>query len=462
MSTFKSLGVLNYRIWFIGALISNVGTWMQRTAQDWLVFAHLSNQDAGAMGVTMALQLGPQLFLAPWAGLLADRYSRRRLLVATQSAMALLSAGLGLLVLSGAAQLWHVYVFALLLGVVSALDAPVRQTFVSELVKEDYLANAVALNSASFNVARMIGPAISGVLTVAIGPGWVFMINTVTFVAMLAAIRAIPTSTLRAQPRAASGKGRIREGFRYVRNRPDIIVVLVAIFIMGTFGLNFVLFIAAMVGTQFGLDAGAFGLLNSVMAIGSVAGALLAARRGRPRLRLIFAAAGGFGIASGLAALAPNYTVFAITLVPCGLFALTMITSANGYVQSTTDPAVRGRVMALYMAIFMGGTPIGAPFVGWVSNVAGPRWSVGVAAAAGIITAAVGLVWIVSAGQLRLRFDRSARGLRFLRIEAQRPGEFQRPAGPADADGHKAPTDVDGVKRSGAARDPHPDDADNS
>lgn len=446
MSTFKSLGVLNYRIWFIGALISNIGTWMQRTAQDWLVFAHLSNHDAGAMGVTLALQLGPQLFLAPWAGLLADRYSRRRLLVMTQSAMAVLSAGLGLLVLSGAAQLWHVYVFALVLGVVSALDAPVRQTFVSELVKDDYLANAVALNSASFNVARMIGPAVAGVLTVAVGPGWVFMINTLTFLAMLGAIRAIPLSSLRVQPRAAAGKGRIREGLRYVRNRPDIVVVLVAIFIMGTFGLNFVLFIAAMVGTEFGMDAGAFGLLNSVMAIGSVAGALLAARRGRPRMRLIFAAAGGFGLASGLAALAPNYAMFALALIPCGLFALTMITSANGYVQSTTEPVMRGRVMALYMAIFMGGTPIGAPFVGWVSNVAGPRWAVGVAAAAGAGTAVVGIVWIIRARQLRLRFDRTARGLRYFRIESFGAGD--------------ALNKDSAVKEAGAARDPHPDDAD--
>lgn len=178
-------------------------------------------------------------------------------------------------------------------------------------------------------------------------------------------------------------------------------VVLVAIFIMGTLGLNFVLFIAAMVGTEFGMDAGAFGLMNSVMAIGSVAGALLSARRGRPRLRLIFGAAGAFGVASLLAALAPDYTLFGFALVPVGLFALTMITSANGYVQSTTDPVMRGRVMALYMAIFMGGTPIGAPLVGWIANVAGPRWSLGVAAAAGISAAIVGLVWIVRARQLR-------------------------------------------------------------
>ncbi|NQD87393.1 MFS transporter [Paenarthrobacter sp. CM16] len=418
MSTFRSLGILNYRIWFFGALISNIGTWMQRTAQDWLVFDHLTAHDAGAMGITLALQLGPQLFLAPWAGLLADRYSRRKLLLITLVAMALLSTGLGILVLLGVAELWHVYIFALLLGIVTALDAPVRQTFVSELVSDEYLPNAVALNSASFNVARMIGPAVSGVLTVVVGPGWVFLINTVSFVAMLWALKLIPVSSLRIQPRAAAGKGRIREGLRYVRNRPDIQVVLVAIFIVGTFGLNFPLFIAAMVGTQFGMDAGAFGLLNSVMAIGSVTGALLAARRGRPRLRLIFAAAGGFGVASALAALAPNAVLFGLALIPCGLFALTLITSANGYVQSTTEAVMRGRVMSLYMAIFMGGTPIGAPLVGWVANVGGPRWSVGVAALAGVSTAVVGLVWIIRAKQLRLRFDRRARGLKHFRVES--------------------------------------------
>ncbi|WP_309073671.1 MFS transporter [Paenarthrobacter sp.] len=418
MSTFRSLGILNYRIWFFGALISNIGTWMQRTAQDWLVFDHLTAHDAGAMGITLALQLGPQLFLAPWAGLLADRYSRRKLLLLTLVAMALLSAGLGVLVLLGIAELWHVYLFALLLGIVTALDAPVRQTFVSELVTDDYLPNAVALNSASFNVARMIGPAVSGVLTVVVGPGWVFLINTVSFVAMLWALKLIPASSLRIQPRVAAGKGRIREGLRYVRNRPDIQVVLVAIFIVGTFGLNFPLFIAAMVGTQFGMDAGAFGALNSVMAIGSVTGALLAARRGRPRLRLIFGAAGGFGVASALAALAPNAVLFGLALVPCGLFALTLITSANGYVQSTTEAVMRGRVMSLYMAIFMGGTPLGAPLVGLVANVGGPRWAVGVAAVAGVSTAVVGLLWIIRAKQLRLRFDRRARGLKHFRVES--------------------------------------------
>lgn len=445
MSTFRSLHILNYRIWFIGALVSNIGTWMQRTAQDWLVFDHLTDHDAGAMGVTMALQLGPQLFLAPVAGLAADRYNRKQLLVMTQSLMALLSAGLGILVVLGAAELWHVYVFALLLGMVSALDAPVRQTFVSELVKDELLPNAVALNSASFNVARMIGPAVAGLLTVAVGPGWVFLINTLTFLALLASLAKIPTTSLRSLPRAAGGKGRIREGFRYVRFRPDIVVVLVAIFIVGTLGLNFVLFIAAMVGTEFGLDAKAFGLMNSIMALGSVAGALLSARRSRPRLRIIFGAAAGFGVASGLAALAPNYFWFGAALVPVGLFALTMLTSANGYVQATTDAVMRGRVMALYMAIFMGGTPIGAPLVGWVANVAGPRWAMSVAAGSGLVAAAIGLVWVVRARMLRLRVSRPTRGLPRFRVVST--------AGTDPAGG------TAGLTADGAARDTSPDDA---
>ena len=446
MSTFKSLHILNYRLWFIGALISNIGTWMQRTAQDWLVFDHLTDHDAGAMGITMALQLGPQLFLAPVAGLVADRFNRRHLLVVTQSTMALLSTGLGLLVVLGAGQLWHVYAFALLLGLVSALDAPVRQTFVSELVRDDYLPNAVALNSASFNVARMIGPAVAGGLTVAVGPGWVFLINTTTFLALLFSLWKIPASSLRLLPRAAPGKGRIREGLRYVRFRPDIVVVLVAVFIVGTLGLNFVLFIAAMVGTEFGLDAGAFGLMNSIMAIGSVTGALLSAGRSKPRLRVIFGAAGAFGVTSGLAALAPGYFWFGVALVPVGLFAITMMTSANGYVQTTTDPVMRGRVMALYMAIFMGGTPIGAPLVGWVANVAGPRWSMSVAAVSGLLAALIGMVWIIRAKQLRLGFNRRARGMRYFRLV---PG----------ASGHTSEAERQAGKEEGAVREQNPDDA---
>ncbi|WP_104104976.1 MFS transporter [Arthrobacter sp. 08Y14] len=404
---FRSLRFFNYRIWFLGALVSNIGTWMQRTAQDWLVYDILTDQDAAAMGIVMALQLGPQLVLAPWAGLIADTYNRRKVLVFTQVAMAALGLGLGVLVLSGAAQLWHVYAFALALGVVSAVDAPARQSFVSEVVGESDLPNAVALNSASFNGARMVGPAAAGLLTVAVGPGWVFLINTLTFAAMVIALLKMRSSELRVLPKAAPGKGRIRAGLQYVRLRPDLMMVLLAVFIVGTFGLNFAVFIAAMARTEFGQDAGIFGLLNSVMAIGSVCGALLSARRDKPRLRFVFGAAGAFGAACLVAASAPTLLWFAVSLIPVGLFALTLMTSANAYVQTTTTPVMRGRVMALYFAIFMGGTPIGAPLVGWVSNSFGPRWSLGVAAASGLITAVVGFVWAWRAHHLRIHYDRA-------------------------------------------------------
>lgn len=409
MGTFRSLQVHNYRVWFIGALVSNIGTWMQRTAQDWLVYDILTDQDAAAVGIVMALQLGPQLVMAPWSGLIADTFDRRKLLIGTQVGMAMLGAGLGLMVVTGAAELWHVYAFALALGIVSAVDAPARQTFVSELVREDYLPNAVALNSASFNGARMIGPAVAGLLTVAAGPGWVFLINALTFGAMVYALLAIRRVELRVPAKSAAGKGRIRAGFRYVRHRPDLLMVMLAIFIVGTFGLNFAIFIAAMARTEFNQGAGIFGLLSSLMAVGSVMGSLLSARRDRPRLRYIFGASAAFGLACGLAALAPSLWLFGVSLVPVGLFALTLLTSANAYVQTTTEPVMRGRVMALYFAIFLGGTPLGAPIVGWVSNSYGPRWSLAVAAAAGLVAAACGLIWAWRFHDLRPRLQGTAR-----------------------------------------------------
>lgn len=408
-STFRSFQFLNYRLWFVGALVSNIGTWMQRTAQDWLVYNELTHQDAAAMGVVMALQFGPQLVLAPVAGLLADRMNRRHLLVATQTAMALLAVGLGVLVISGSAQLWQVYAFALALGIVATVDGPARQTVVSELVRDEFVPNAVALNSMSFNVARMIGPAVAGILVAVIGSGWVFLLNALSFAVMIAAIRVLRTDQLRVLPRAVAGRGLIREGFRYVRGRPDIIAVLVAIFLIGTFGMNFAVFIAAMARTQFGLDAGGFGVLSSVMAIGSVAGTLASARRERPRLRFIFGAGGLFGLTCVLAALSPTPVLFGGALILCGLTALTVMTSANAYVQTSTEPVMRGRVMALYFAIFMGGTPIGAPVVGWISDRFGPPWALSAAAASGVGAALVGLVWYWRSQHLRIAFDRTSR-----------------------------------------------------
>jgi MFS family permease len=405
---FRSLRSVNYRIWFAGALVSNIGTWMQRTAQDWIVLTDLTDLNATAVGIVMALQFGPQLVLMPWSGLIADRFDRRKLLILTQSLMGALGLGLGIITVTGLVQLWQVYLFALALGVVAAIDAPARQTFVSDLVPDAYLSNAVALNSASFNGARLLGPAIAGVLTVAVGAGWVFMINAATFGFTVIAMLMLRTDKLRVQPRASRERGQLMAGFRYVKGRPDIVVVLITVFLVGTFGFNFAIFTSTMATVEFHQGAAAFGLLSSVMAIGSVVGALLSARRAQARLRLVVGGAAAFGLACTVAALMPNYGTFAASLVFVGLSSLTLMTTANAYVQTTTEPAMRGRVMALYMAIFAGGTPLGAPLVGWVADQFGPRWALGVAALSGLTATAVLVFWLVKFQGLRIHYHPSA------------------------------------------------------
>ncbi|GIT81366.1 MFS transporter [Leifsonia sp. LS1] len=401
---FRSLAGVNYRIWAAGALVSNVGTWMQRTAQDWIVLTQLTHNNAAAVGFVMALQFGPQLLLLPITGWAADHLDRRKLLMATQGAMGVLGLGLGLLTVTGVVELWHVYVFALLLGVVAAFDAPARQTFVSELVAGPNLSNAVALNSASFNAARLLGPAVAGLLTAAVGAGWVFLINAATFGAVLLSLMTLRREQLYRTERAKRTRGGLVDGFRYVRNRPDILVILVMVFLIGTFGLNFPIFISTMSVTVFHQGAGEYGILSSVMAIGSVVGALLSARRERPRVALLFAGAALFGAGCALAAVMPTYWLFAIALILVGVSSQTLMTTANGTVQMTTDPVLRGRVMAIYMAIFMGGTPVGAPIVGWVADTFGPRWAMGVGAASGFAAALVGVFYLVRYRGLRVRF----------------------------------------------------------
>ena len=387
--TFRSLRGFNYRVWAGGALVSNVGTWMQRTAQDWLVLTQLTHNNAAAVGVVMGLQFGPQVLLLPLTGFAADHCDRRKLLMATQAALGALALGLGILTVTGLVALWHVYLFAFALGCVTAFDTPARQTFVSELVGEDGLANAVALNSTSFNAARMIGPAIAGVLIAGVGTGWVFLINAASFIAVLCSLGLLRAGELHRGGRAERTKGSLAEGFRYVWKRPDLKAVLLMLFLIGTFGLNFPIFISTMAVTVFHAGAGQYGLLTSVMAIGTVAGALLAARRGKPRIELLSAAAALFGCGLALAAIAPNYPVFGAALVVIGVCAQTVTTSTISLVQLSTEPIMRGRVMALLLAIALGGTPIGAPIVGWVANTFGPRWALGVGAASGFAAALV-------------------------------------------------------------------------
>ncbi|MFD5863361.1 MFS transporter [Agromyces sp. NPDC127015] len=398
---FRSLSHVNYRIWFIGALVSNVGAWMQATAQNWVVLTELSDNDAFAVGITMALQFAPQLLLVPVTGLIADRFDRRKILMCTQTALMLLALGLGALLIFGHAQLWQLYVFAGLLGIVNAIDNPARQTFVTDLVSSTDMSNAVALNSASFNTARLIGPAVAGVLIVLVGSGWVFIINALTFVAVLAALAMLKGKKLKRMPRASRERGAFVAGFRYVWSRPDLVVVFVIVFLVGAFGMNFPIFSSTM-AVEFGRGAGEYGLLNSILAIGSLAGALLAARRERARMRVVILAAAGFGVAAAISAVMPTFALFAASTVLIGFAAVTMLTTANGYVQTTTDPALRGRVLALYFAILSGGTPIGAPIVGAVANSWGPRWGLGVAAIAAGVAALIGAIWLVVSRGMRL------------------------------------------------------------
>ncbi|MGO2746117.1 MFS transporter [Microbacterium sp.] len=396
---FRSFSTFNYRIWFLGALVSNVGGWMQATAQDWVVLTELTDNDATAMGVTMALQFGPPLVLVSLTGWVADRFDRRKILLITQTVLMVLAVGVAALLLTGIMTLPLMFCFALAFGITNAFDAPARQAFVSDMVSLEDASNAVALNSASFNMARLIGPAVGGLLIVAVGTGWVFVINAATFLAMLIALVMIRSREL--LPRVkSSGRNGLAEGFRYVWARSDLKVVFVMVFLIGAFGMNFPIFASTM-ALEFDRGADGYGILSSVLAIGSLAGALLAARRDRARVRVLIVAAGLFGVASVVSSWMPAYWSYATVLIFVGFSTVTMLTTANGYVQTTTDPALRGRVLALYMAVVMGSTPIGAPIAGWITDIAGPRAAILFGGIAGIAAMAIGLGWIIFSGRLR-------------------------------------------------------------
>ena len=397
-NTFRSLGNYNYRIWAAGALVSNVGTWMQRIAQDWLVLSELTKHSGAAVGVVMALQFGPPILLMSLAGRVVDHVDRRKLLIVTQSAMALTALGLGILVISGHVALWQVYVFAGTMGCIAAFDSPARQIFVAELVGDEDLPNAVALNSTLFNSAQLIGPAIGGVLISIIGAGWVFILNSVSFIAVIASLMRMRVGEFHRTPRAAIPGGGVFAGLTYIRQRPELIMALVMLFVVGTYGLNFPVFISTMSITTFHGGAHLYGILSSMMAIGSVLGALHVAGKTAPNLSFLTLSALGFGIVGTIAALMPVAALFGVFLVALGVTTQMFTTTANSLVQLSTDPPMRGRVMAIYMGIFLGCTPLGAPLVGWIADAYGPRWSLGVGAAAGFIAAGIGGIY-----QIRVR-----------------------------------------------------------
>jgi MFS family permease len=404
-NTFSSLAIFNYRLWFMGALVSNVGTWMQRVAQDWLVLTVLTHESGVAVGITTGLQFLPFLVLGPYTGVVADRVDHRKLLILTQAGGGILGVGLGALVLTGNAQLYQVYGFALALGVVSVFDAPARQIFVGDLVPRAKLSNAVGLNSASFNAARLIGPGLAGILIAAIGTGWVFVVNGATFAATILALILMRPSEFHPQERAARSDGQILDGIRYLRQRRDLLVIFVVMGVVSTFGLNFQLTSALMARVQFGRGPQDYGILGSILAIGSLAGAVMAARRKQPSVRLVVMSAAGFGVAAGVLALMPTFWTYALAGIPVGFAALTMMTSANATVQTTTPPILRGRVMALYMMVLMGANPLGAPLVGWIGERFGPRLAVGVGAIASLAVVAAVVIRAVVRGRLDVAFS---------------------------------------------------------
>ena len=386
---FRALENFNFRLWTAGGLVSNIGTWMQRVAQDWIVLTQLTHHDATAVGVVTGLQFAPQLLLLPWSGLAADRFNQRKLLMLTQASMGVLATALGILTISGYVRLWHVYVFAFVFGAAAALDAPVRQTFVGELVGDEHLPNAVALNSTSFFAGQLIGPAVAGLFIAKIGTGWAFLLNGLSFGAVLLSMYLLRVQELRTSARASRGPGGFIEGLRYVWARPDLRSIVVMLFLIGTFGFNFPIFISTMAVSVFHTDARGFGLLSSIMAIGTMSGALLAAGRGKPNFGSLLLGAGVFGIGCTLAAFSPGYWWFAAALAVIGVAALTFTNATNSMMQLSTKPTMRGRVMAIRVGVALGGTSVGAPIVGWVANHFGPRWSLGIAAISAFLAALV-------------------------------------------------------------------------
>ncbi|WP_062381500.1 MFS transporter [Demequina pelophila] len=421
--TFASLRIFNFRLWFAGALVSNIGTWMQRVAQDWLVLTVLTPESGVAVGITTSLQFLPFLLLSAWAGLLADRFDHRKLLLLTQIGQGVLGLALAALTLLGHIELWHVYVFAFALGVVAAIDGPARQTFVSDLVAKEDLQNAVALNSTSFNAARLIGPGTAGLLIAAVGTGWVFLINALTYGATIVALLLMRTRELHPQDRASRRRGQVREGIRYMRHRPDLMIITIVVGVVAAMGLNFQLTSAMMAATEFGRGAGEYGVLGSVTAIGSLAGSLMAARRREARMRLVVGSAFAFGVAAAVMSIAPTYPLYVLSCIPVGFTALTMITSANAAVQMSTTPLMRGRVMALYMMVFLGTTPFGSPVVGWIGEHWGPRWSIGVGAISAIAISVAAAAWVLRNSDLTVEYQLSRP---FVRVRYPTPEEEER------------------------------------
>jgi MFS family permease len=393
-ATFRALAVRNFRLWIIGALIANIGSWAQRTAQDWLVLTELTDNDAVAVGISLSLQFGPILVLGPFVGPLVDRVSGRAIILTTTIVELTLGLILGVAVVMGVATLPLVYALALGLGISQAFEAPARMAFVSELVGTGNIPNAIGMNSMMFNTSRLVGPALAGLSITTLGTGWTLTFSAACYAAAVVAIALLRQAEFHPVSKVAKAKGQFGEGLAYIRSRPDIVVVLVMALIVGALVFNFGIFSATMAVVEFGLGAHDYGFMTSALAVGSIAGALLVARSRRPRLSVIVVAALTIAFGAGLAAIAPTVTMFIVLYPILGLGAILMVATSNSYLQVSTDDKFRGRVMAIFSTVVIGGTPLGSPLTGFVANNFGPRWAVGVAAVGGLLAALIGLIWM--------------------------------------------------------------------
>ncbi|HEY3732333.1 MAG TPA: MFS transporter [Streptosporangiaceae bacterium] len=401
----------NYRLFATGQLISNTGSWMQRVAQDWLVL-DLTHGSGTALGITTGLQFLPLLLFSMWGGAVADRYPKRLILMITQATAGLLALILGVLAITGEVRIWHVYALAFALGLVTVVDNPTRQTFAVEMVGPADMSNAIALNSAVFNLGRIAGPAVAGLVISTVGTPAAFGVNAASYAAVIIGLKLMRPAELHPAVRKPRTKGQFREALAYVRATPQLWTLMVLVFFVATFGMNFQVTNALMSRLVYHTGAGAFGLGSTVFAAGALVGALLAARRKRPGARLLLVAAFGFGALEVLSGMMPSFWSFLAVLFPVGLVLLTFSTAANSATQLATTAEMRGRVMGLYLLVFLGGAPFGSPLVGWVGQQFGPRISL---IAGGVISAAA------AAGvALMLARSRGVRARDYLRLSELR------------------------------------------
>ena len=387
--TFAALSVPNYRRYAGGQAISLIGTWMQMTAQSWLVFT--LTRSSTALGVIVALQTLPVLLLGPYGGVIADRVDKRKVMIALQSAMGVQALILGVLTVTGVVRVWEIGLLAALLGLNNAFESPARQSFMLEMVGAEHLRNAVSLNSVLVNSARVIGPAVAGILITTVGDGTCFLLNAVSFVAVVGSLLTMDRSALHPTTPTPRGRGQLREGLRYVRNTPGLAVPLVMMAVAGCLAYEFQVSLPVMASRGLHAGASGFGFMTAAMGLGAVVGGLLVAARGKTGLWPLVLSAAGFGAALTLAALAPSLPLELAALALVGWGSISFMSMGNSTLQLTAAPEMRGRVMSLWFVAFQGSTPIGGPTVGWLMSVAGPRSGLGLAAVSCLVVAALGL-----------------------------------------------------------------------